>query len=253
VSPPMKQFMKQEFGLAARVISCPYSRQNTRRLPTIISCSEHVFPRPKDWPAHVHSSGYWFLEEEAGWQPSADLLRFLEQRPPPVYIGFGSVGEPGLAEQTTAIVIEALRRSGQRGVLATGWSGLANLPEPPKNVFILESAPHAWLFPRMAAVVHHGGAGTTAAGLRAGVPGVIIPSGVDQFAWGRRVYELGAGARPIPRKKLTAEKLSQAIDFALTAPVQQAARELGMKIQAENGAQAAAQVIVDCLEPDRAV
>jgi sterol 3beta-glucosyltransferase len=110
---------------------------------------------------------------------------------------------------------------------------------------MLESAPHSWLFPRMAAVVHHGGAGTTAEGLRAGVPSVIIPHANDQFAWGRRVYELGVGPKPIRRKKLTSENLAEAIRSALTDDVKSAARELGAKIRTERGAETAAKIILD--------
>jgi sterol 3beta-glucosyltransferase len=123
---------------------------------------------------------------------------------------------------------------------------MSKLDTLPENIFMLESAPHSWLFPRMAAVVHHGGAGTTAAGLRAGVPSIIIPSGTDQFAWGRRVYELGVGAKPIPRKQLTAEKLAEAIQFALMKDVRDRAKELGAKIQSENGVATAAKIVMDC-------
>jgi sterol 3beta-glucosyltransferase len=245
---PVKQFWKQKFGKVPENFSSPFTRQNTKKNPTVISCSNYVFPRPKDWPEHVYSSGYWFLDDEADWKPSSDLLDFLQKGAPPVYIGFGSIGNPALAVQTTELAIEALKRSGQRGVLATGWSGMTKLENIPEDIFILESAPHTWLFPRMAAVVHHGGAGTTAAGLRAGVPSIVIPNGNDQFAWGRRVYELGVGPKPIPRKKLTAENLSAAILFALTKEIKDAAKDLGAKIQSENGAAATAQIIMDCLE-----
>lgn len=122
-----------------------------------------------------------------------------------------------------------------------------NLPE---EVFILESAPHSWLFPRMAAVVHHGGAGTTAAGLRAGVPSIIVPHSNDQFAWGRRVYELGVASRPIPRKSLTTEGLSAAIKFVLSKEMRKAAKDLGIKIQSENGTGRAAKIINDALLAD---
>jgi sterol 3beta-glucosyltransferase len=159
-------------------------------------------------------------------------------------VGFGSVGDPATAEQTTRLVITALERAGQRGVLATGWSGLSQVDHLPNSIFILKQAPHTWLFPRMAAVVHHGGAGTTAAGFRAGVPGVIIPAGNDQPAWAQRAYELGVGARPIPRKALTAEKLAGAILSALKPETVVSARELGAKIAAERGAEAAAQIIL---------
>ena len=247
-SSPIKQFWKQKFGKIPENFSSPFRKQNSRNLPTVISCSKYVFPRPADWPENVYYYGYWFLDEENGWEPPADLVVFLQKGTPPVYIGFGSVGDPKLAVQTTQLAIEALTRCGQRGVLATGWSGMAHIDNLPNDIFILENAPHAWLFPRMAAVVHHGGAGTTAAGLRAGVPGIIIPSGNDQFAWGRRIYELGVGAKPIPRKQLSAEKLSEAIKFALTEEIKNAAKNLGAKIQAENGAEATAKMIDQYLE-----
>jgi sterol 3beta-glucosyltransferase len=243
---PLKKFWKKQFGHAPEHFGSPFGRQVTRSMPTIISCSEHVFPRPADWPEHVHNTGYWFLDEEPGWQPSAALVDFLNQGKPPVYVGFGSIGDPKQAEQTTRLVVDALQRSGQRGLLATGWDGMSKTVALPADMHILESAPHSWLFPRMSAVVHHGGAATTAAGLRAGIPGIIVPHGNDQFAWGRRVWELGAGAKPIPRKKLTSEALSQAITMALTEQTRANARELGQKIQAEDGAGTAAKVILDC-------
>lgn len=242
-SASIKQYWKREFGRLPEHFSSPFDRQNTRSCPTIISCSEHVFPRPPDWPEHVYNTGYWFLDDEAGWTPQDSLLEFLEKEPAPVYVGFGSIGNPALAAQTTQLVVEALKRGGRRGVLATGWNGLAALERIPQDIFILESAPHTWLFPRMAAVVHHGGAGTTAAGLRAGVPEVIIPHGTDQFAWGRRVYELGVGTKPIPRKDLSVERLATAIDTALRDEVRSTARELGARIRAENGAETAARII----------
>lgn len=243
----IKKFWKQAFGQAPAQFGNPFSRQNTPDRPTIIACSPHVFPTPKDWPASIHNTGYWFLDEPGGWQPSKDLRNFLDGGPAPVYVGFGSVGDPQQAAETTRLVAAALQQAGQRGVLATGWQGMTQVEKLPEGITMLESAPHSWLFPRMAAVVHHGGAGTTAAGLRAGVPGVVIPFSNDQFAWGQRICELGVGAPPIPRKKLTAENLAQAIEFALGEKLKNAAAELGVKIRRENGAQAAAEVVLDCL------
>ncbi len=243
----VKQFLKKELGSVPENYACPFGRQNTRTNPTLISCSNFVFPRPKDWSEHVISAGYWFLDEEADWKPPADLLDFIKAGKPPVYVGFGSTADPALAVQTTKLVIEALKQSGQRGILATGWNGMTKLDNIPEELFILESAPHSWLFPQLAAVIHHGGAGTTAAGLRAGVPSIIIPFSNDQFAWGRRVYELGAGSKPIPRKNLTAEKLSDAIKYVLTKKIISSAKDLGIKIRTERGAETAAKIIIDCL------
>jgi len=245
-SSPVKQFWKQKFGSAPENFTCPYPKQNTLSAPTLTSCSNFVFPRPKDWPEHVYNTGYWFLDEEPDWKPPSELIDFLDKGKPPVYVGFGSIGDPEQAQQTTNLVIKALKQSGQRGVLATGWSGMSKIDNIPEEIFIIESAPHGWLFPRMAAVIHHGGAGTTAAGLRAGVPGIVIPSANDQFAWGRKIYELGVGSKPIPRKELTSEKLSDAILYALTDQIIENAKLLGTNIQNENGTAAATQIIINC-------
>lgn len=244
----IRQFWQQEFGRPPQDLGCPYGRQTSAAMPTVVSCSNYVFPRPDDWPEHVYNTGYWFLEDDAGWKAPDDLLAFLTGGAPPVYVGFGSMGDPSQAAQTTRLVIDALQRAGQRGVLATGWSGMTQIDNLPDTVFMLDSAPHSWLFPRMAAVVHHGGAGTTAAGLRAGVPNIIIPHSNDQFAWARRVYELGAGPRPLPRKKLTAAGLADAIDAALSPVIRVAAQDLGTSIRSEHGAATAARIIADAAQ-----
>jgi sterol 3beta-glucosyltransferase len=236
---PTRDFWKKQFGKTPDDLSCPYGKADI----TVISCSNHVFPRPADWPDRVHQSGFWFLDEEPGWSPSSDLLDFLQGGEPPVYIGFGSLGAHNQAEATTRLALDALERSGMRGVLATGWSGLSENMDMPSTVFRLKSAPHAWLFPRMAAVVHHGGAGTTAAGMRAGVPSIVVTYGNDTLAWGRRVFELGVGPRAIPRKKLSAEALAGAISAARSESMRKAAAELGGKIRQENGAEDAAREI----------
>jgi sterol 3beta-glucosyltransferase len=179
-------------------------------------------------------TGYWFLDEAVDWTPPAALTNFLGSGAPPVYIGFGSMGSCKPAE-TTDLVLESLARTEQRAILQSGWGGLkkTNLPE---TVFMVDSISHSWLFPRMAAVVHHGGAGTTAAGIRAGVPSIVIPFFGDQLFWGQRVEALGVGTAPIPRKQLTAELLAQAIHRVVTDRVmRQRAANLGAKIQAEDG------------------
>jgi sterol 3beta-glucosyltransferase len=157
-------------------------------------------------------------------------------------VGFGSIAGR-TPEQTTALVLEALRLSQQRGVLVGGWGGLRsnNLP---LTVRFEESVPYSWLLPRVAAVVHHGGAGSTAEGLRAGKPTVVCPFFGDQPFWGRRVYELGAGPRPLPQKSLTPSALAKAIREAVTNEGMRArCSSLGEKIRAENGVQHAVQVV----------
>jgi sterol 3beta-glucosyltransferase len=241
-------FWMEKYGSLPENFGCPFERQTTKRLPTVICCSTHVFPRPRDWPENVTSTGYWFLDEEKGWTPPKDLLTFINGGETPVYAGFGSIGDPATAEETLQLLISGIRQSGRRGVIATGWSGMAAKGNIPDDIFILEGAPHSWLLPRMAAAVHHGGAGTTAAGLRAGIPNIIIPHGMDQHAWGARVHELGAGPVPIPRKRLTAEKLAHAIRQALTSGIQTSAEELGKKIRSEDGAREAARIISEALK-----
>jgi len=245
-SQAIREYWQRQFGHPPANFGNPFQRQITRHDPTLISYSEHVFPRPAGWPEHVHITGYWFLDEEAGWQPPQDLLDFLQDGEPPVYVGFGSVGDATMAEQKTRLVIEALKQSGQRGVLATGWNAMTKIINLPESIYMIDSAPHSWLFPRMAAVVHHGGAGTTAAGFRAGVPNIILPFGNDQFAWGLRAFELGVGPRPVPQKRLTVETLAGAITAALQPQVFAAAGTLGEKIRREHGAENAAEIISRC-------
>jgi sterol 3beta-glucosyltransferase len=210
--------------------------------PVLHGYSPLVLPRPPDWAEWHHVTGYWFLDRPSEWRPPAALTEFLDSDPPPVYVGFGSMTgrDP---ERIAAIVLEALRLSGQRGLLLTGWGGLS-ASDLPDGVFKIDSAPHDWLFPRMAAVVHHGGSGTTAAGLRAGVPSILVPFGGDQPLWGRCIRELGVGPSPIPRRKLTAERLARAIRLAVGDGAMRAkARALGEKIRAEDGVGQAVAII----------
>jgi UDP:flavonoid glycosyltransferase YjiC (YdhE family) len=213
-----------------------------RHLTVLHGVSRHVMPRPADWPGGFHVCGYWFLDEGHDWQPPAALVDFLEAGPPPVGIGFGSMTghEPA---GTTRLLVDAVRQSGQRAVLLAGWAGLGGSSLPPE-VLGLAEAPHAWLFPRLAAVVHHGGAGTTAAGLAAGVPSVVVPHFADQFYWGRRVHALGVGPRPLPRHRLTSEGLAVAIRAAVTDQgMRQRAAALGARIREEDGLREAVAIV----------
>jgi sterol 3beta-glucosyltransferase len=177
------------------------------------------------------------LDSAPGWTPSPELRDFLDAGPPPVYIGFGSMAGRN-PERLGALVLDALARSGCRGIVATGWGGLAQQALP-EHVFALREAPHDWLFPRVAAVVHHGGAGTTAAGLRAGKPSVICPFFADQPFWGRQVHRLGAGPEPVAQKRLTSERLAQAITRAVTDPtLLRAAQDIQRELRAERAIEA---------------
>ena len=155
-----------------------------------------MIAKPSDWQ-NTFVTGYWFLDAAPDWAPSPALENFLQAGSPPVYIGFGSMGNRN-PEETADLVLQALDKTGQRAILSAGWSGMRT-EKLPSNAFLVNSVPHAWLFPQVAAVIHHGGAGTTAAGLWAGVPTVIIPFFGDQGFWGQRVAVLGVGTAPIPR------------------------------------------------------
>lgn len=198
----------------------------------------------------IQVTGYWFLDRPAGWQPTAELVDFIEAGPPPVYVGFGSMNNRE-AEVMARTVVDALAMAKQRAVIATGWGSLGDAALP-ETVFKVDAVPHDWLFPRMAAVVHHGGAGTTAEGLRAGVPSVIVPFIVDQPFWGARIRALGVGPDPIPLRRLTAGRLAQAIRSAATDPgMRQRARHLGAALRAEDGLACAVKLLREHLGPPR--
>ncbi|NPU63637.1 glycosyltransferase family 1 protein [Bradyrhizobium sp. 83012] len=205
-----------------------------RSIAKLYPYSPAVVPVANDWDNTAHVTGYWFLDDVGGWTPPPELAAFLQAGPPPVYVGFGSLPSPD-AERITAVIIDALTRAGQRGILATGWGGMA-MRRTPEHIHMLNEAPHAWLFSRMAAVVHHGGAGTTAAGLRAGRPSVICPIFGDQPFWGRAVHRLGAGPAPIPHRELTPERLATAISRAVNDPImRRRASGIARIIQQEDG------------------
>jgi len=206
----------------------------------LVSCSPCVFPMP----AASNAYGYWFLDAPAAHDPPKELTDFLGKGEKPVYVGFGSIGNGPEAEQVTRRVVDALGRTGSRAVLATGSGGLARMADLPDSCLVVEAVPHAWLFPRCALAIHHGGASTTAEGFRAGIPMVVIPHGNDQFAWGQRVRELGTGPAPIPVKRLSVERLAAAIDAARMPKVVESARKLGEQVAREHGARdAAARVL----------
>ena len=194
-----------------------------------------MIPRPTDWPERIHVTGFWFSDPPPGWTPPADLVAFLGSGPPPVYVGFGSMPS-GSAEDTLKLILKALELSHQRGVLLAGWAGVGEDRKLPEYAFGVESVPHSWLFPRMSAVVHHGGAGTTGAGLRAGVPSIITPFVADQPNWARGLRRSASGPRAIPFRELTADLLADAIRQATSDPaMRQRASALGEQIRHEEG------------------
>ncbi len=223
-------------------LESPQERMRAERVVTLHAYSEAVSPRAPDWGETTHVTGYWFLDGSGSWTPPQPLARFLADGPPPVFVGFGSVfgHDPRKLAKT---VVEALRLSGQRGVLLTGHGALDGTEVPPE-IHAIEEAPFEWLFPRMSAVVHHGGVGTVGASLQAGRPTVVVPFFFDQPFWGDRVARLGAGPAPIPVSRLTPERLAVAIRQAVSDEgIARRAAEIGRAIRAEDGVGRAVEVL----------
>ncbi|GAA3243547.1 glycosyltransferase [Actinocorallia longicatena] len=211
-----------------------------RKAKVLCAFSSTVVRRPADWPENIHLTGYWFLDQPT-WTPPPELEKFLLSGPPPVYVGFGSMA-PGDPEATDAAIRDALRATGNRGVLL-GDPGTSD-----DDVLVLREAPHSWLFPRMAAVVHHGGAGTTAEGLRAGVPSLVCPFFGDQPYWADRIHALGAGPAPLPISKLTPESLAASLRATTTRAHRDRATDLSRALAAEDGVARACETL-DVLQP----
>ena len=201
--------------------------------------SPAVFPRPTDWPSCAEVTGYCFLDAHPDWTPSAKLEEFLAAGEPPVYVGFGSMTGMDPAA-LAALTREAIHRAKRRAVVAMGWGGMRGF-EGSDELLVVEDVPHDWLFPRVSAVVHHAGAGTTAAALRAGKPSVGVPFFGDQPWWASALARHGVAPPPIAKQKLTAERLATAIVAATTNEAfRTRAEEMGAQIRAERGAAVAA-------------
>lgn len=209
------------------------ARGPRRRSAVLCAFSDAVVPRPPDWPDRVHVTGYWFLDSRP--RPDPRLRDFLAAGPPPVYVGFGSM-RPADAERAFDVVRTALRRAGLRGVLGFGLDA--------DDLLVAGDVPHDWLFPRTAAVVHHGGAGTTAAGLRAGVPALVCPVFSDQPYWGERVSRLSAGPKPLPLKEFDADVLTARLrDLTGNPLLRRGAQYVGARLRAEDGVARACSVL----------
>jgi UDP:flavonoid glycosyltransferase YjiC (YdhE family) len=203
--------------------------------PVCHGFSPLVVPRPADWPAAAEVSGYWWPARPAGWQPPRNLADFLAAGPPPVCIGFGSMA-PDQGERLSQVVVDAVTRIGVRAVIQAGWAGLTGSGD---RILAVADLPHDWLFPQVAAVVHHAGAGTTGAGLRAGVPAVAVPVLADQPFWAHRLHSLGVAPEPVPFAKLTAQTLGGALRECLGEPrYRERAASLARRIADEDGAAA---------------
>ncbi|KAK3989155.1 sterol 3-beta-glucosyltransferase [Cladorrhinum sp. PSN332] len=221
------------------------------RIPTTYCWSPALIPKPADWANEITISGFFFLNLESSYTPDPELAAFLAAGPPPVYIGFGSivVDDP---DALTRTIFDAVAATGVRALVSKGWGGIGgDSLQVPSNVFMLGNCPHDWLFKRVSAVVHHGGAGTTAAGIKAGKPTVVVPFFGDQIFWGTMITRAGAGPAPIPHKTLNAANLASAIEECLKPETQARARELGQKIREEQGADVGGKAFHQFLDVDK--
>jgi UDP:flavonoid glycosyltransferase YjiC (YdhE family) len=248
--PWLNAVRREALGIPKLPLREPIGKLDRRGMLALHPFSLAVFPKPPGWGDSAEVTGYWFLDRELDPEPPDALREFLEAGPPPVYVGFGTQADENAAA-TARMAVEALRRAGQRGVVQVPpGAGGAGLREP--HVFALESVSHTWLFPRCAAVAHHAASGTTAAGLRAGVPAVPVPHNSDQFSWAKRLHEIGAAPEPIPRRKLTLDRLAVAIRLATSDErMRGRAAELGESIRAEDGVGRAVEVFKRRVGPPR--
>ena len=246
----INRFRTKELGLEdINMLRAPGMLQRMR-IPHTYCWSPALIPKPKDWGQHISISGFYFLNLATDYTPDPDLKAFLAAGPPPVYIGFGSIvlDDPNAMTKT---LFEAVEKTGQRALISKGWGGMgAEELGKPDNVFMLGNCPHDWLFKQVSAVVHHGGAGTTAAGITAGRPTLVVPFFGDQHFWGAMVHRAGAGPEPIPHKQLTADNLAEGIKVCLKPESQNKAHELAAKIAKERGSDEGAQSFHQFLDVD---
>lgn len=209
-------------------------------LPVLDGYSPVISHRPADWRPGVEVVGYWWPPRPPHWQPPAELVDFLAAGPPPVFVGLGSHGH-GRAERVGETITAAVRQAGVRAVVQAGWAGLSGAGD---DILTIAAVPHDWLFPRMAAIVHHAGAGTTGAGLRAGVPAVPVPILADQPFWAARLARLGVSPGSVRLKRLSAERLATLIHQAVSEPAyRQRAQAVAGQVRAEDGAARVAAIL----------
>ncbi|KAK2685992.1 hypothetical protein QWA68_015327 [Fusarium oxysporum] len=227
-----------------------YQLLSRLRVPHSYLWSKSLIPKPSDWASHINVTGFSFLPLASSYTPPPDLVTFLEKGTPPIYIGFGSI----VVEDPQALrnlVFDAVKLANVRAVVSQGWGTLGGEDVGvPENLYLIGNCPHDWLFQRVSAVVHHGGAGTTAAGIAAGRPTVVVPFFGDQPFWGQMIARAGAGPTPIPFKKMTAESLAASILCALNPEVKEAAQRLAQTIMQEDGASNAAMDFLNRLDVD---
>ncbi|WP_242069652.1 glycosyltransferase [Paenibacillus dendritiformis] len=248
----LNRWRRETLGLPARRLFTPDLRVNGRDIPVLYACSPAVVPYDPRWKDRVCMAGFWYLPEIEPWQPPQQVAGFLRQGPAPLALSFSSMPlkQP---ERMLAMMIEALERAGQRGIILTGNSGmLAERQLDGDSLFLMESAPHDWLFPHTAGVIHHGGAGTTASALRAGKPMLVCPFVGDQPFWARRMRQLGAATAPLREKEMTVDTLNARLEeLVRNESLARNAHTLAQTIGQENGLDHTLQFIHRKLEQFR--
>jgi UDP:flavonoid glycosyltransferase YjiC (YdhE family) len=241
--PTLNEWRKNVLGLGKGSLVGPANAATHRRSGQLCAISPTVVPGyPADDSENIQTTGYWFLDEGQDWQPDAGLSAFLEDGARPVYVGFGSMTTSD-SDRLTKIVVEGVCRAGVRAIFATGWGAIGGI-DVPETIHVIGGAPHDALFKHVSAVVHHGGAGTTAAGLRAGLPAMVCPLTVDQPFWGRRVRALGCGPQPQPLKRLRSVRFSEGLaELTGTESYRVRAKEVAEAIAKEQGTASAVEII----------
>jgi len=233
--------VRRRAGLPKRKLFWPFDdTPSRRRTPILCAWSSCVLPSSSDWPTRVHVTGYFFFPPDDFYLPSSELESFLKVGKPPICISFGSMVNKD-AKRIDKIVRESLKQTNNRGIILSGWGVIKS--ESSSDLLYLESVPHDWLLPKCKMIIHHGGAGTTSASLRAGIPNVVAPFTADQPFWGRRVHTIGVGPKPILVKNLSVEKLVQAIAEAESNVIRERAQVIGQEIRSEDGVQNAIKLI----------
>lgn len=231
--------LRPQLGLPKHPWYGPEHQSRRAKVPMLFALSPTLLPPLPGLPDFVDVTGFWTLDTSESWQPPADLVDFLDGGPAPVYIGFGSMPDPNPAH-TAEMIVEAIGQTKHRAVVAAGWAGIELGRElGGDRLFAITEAPHDWLFPRMHAAVHHCGAGTTAAAVRAGIPTVPVTFWSDQFIWAAAVHRAGAAPPAVKRRKLTADWLARAIEATDAPAMRDAAAALGAAVRAEPGEAAA--------------
>ena len=233
--------VRRRTGLPKRKLFWPFEDKPHRlRTPILCAWSPCIIPASADWPPRVHATGYFFSSASRLYDPPVELDSFLRMGRPPVCVTFGSMVNRDFYK-IDQVVRDSLRQTDNRGVVLSGWGGVKN--QNLNDLLYVESVPHDWLLPKCKMIIHHGGAGTTSAGLRAGIPQVVIPFTADQPFWGNRVYAIGAGPKPILVKNISSQNLVQAIARAESSAVCERAQVVGQRIRSEEGVSNAVRLI----------